>query len=122
MGHGLLQHIESARHVGGHVVRIRFEDGVEGDLDIREVVREFSGVLAPLADPTFVAKVTVNERGTITWPGELDLDPVVLYCAVKGIPVPTYGEPKPRRTPKRRAARERRAASAKGKRRPRAGA
>ena len=99
MGHGLLQHIVSARHVGGHVVRLRFEDGVEGDVDLRGFLGEFTGVFAPLADPAFVARVTINEMRTITWPGDLDLDPVVLYCAVRGIPVPTYGE-KPQRKPR----------------------
>jgi hypothetical protein len=58
-------------------------------------------VLAPLADSAFVAKVRVDpELGTVTWPGELDLDPVVLTCAVKGIPVPT-DERETRRASKR---------------------
>ena len=87
-----IQHIESVRHVRGHVIRLRFEDGVEGDVDLRDVIGEFTGALAPLADPDFVARVFVNEQRTITWPGELDLDPVVLYCAVRGVPVPSFAE------------------------------
>jgi len=97
MGPGFLPHIVSARHVAGHLVHLRFEDGVEGDVDLRDVIGSFSGVLAPLADPKFVAKVFVNERRTITWPGELDLDPIVLHCAVQGVPVPTYENRPPRR-------------------------
>ncbi len=98
MGHERLPHIESARHLGGHVVRLQFDDGVEGNVDLRDIVGEFTGVLAPLADPAFVSQVFVNAQRTITWPGELDLDPVVLYCAVRGMPLPTYA--KPSRRPK----------------------
>ena len=123
MGHGILQHIVSARLVGGHVVRLRFEDGVEGDVDLREFLGEFTGALAPLADPAFVAKVAINERRTITWPGELDLDPVVLYCAVRGIPVPTYeDEPKRRSQAAGARAGRGRAASTKSRGRRKAGA
>ena len=39
------------------------------------------GVLKQLADPGFFAKVYVDEElGTVTWPGELDLDPDNLYA------------------------------------------
>ncbi len=92
-----IQHVVTASHWGGHVVHLRFDDGVEGDVDLKPIIAPFTGVLAPLADPGFVARVFVNEHGTITWPGDLDLDPVVLYCAVKGIPAPSYDGTKPQR-------------------------
>ncbi len=103
-----LKDVVAVRHLGGHRIWLRFEDGIEGEIDLRKVVREFSGVLAGLRDPGFVAEVRVHpEFGTITWPGELDLDPVVLYCAVKGIPVPTYDDAPPHRKPKPAAKRTR---------------
>lgn len=90
MAQDLLKDIVAVRHLGGHRLWLRFDDGVEGDVDLRKVIGEFRGVLAPLLNPSFVAQVHVHpEFGTITWPGELDLDPVVLYCAVRGIPVPS---------------------------------
>lgn len=103
-----IQHVVAVTHRGGHIVHLRFDDGVEGDIDLRPVVEPFTGVLAPLADPAFVAQVRVHpEFGTITWPGELDLDPVVLYYAVKGIPVPDFGSPPQRRASKPAAKRGR---------------
>src|SRR5437016_2484792 len=85
----LLHRIESVEPLGGHVLRLRFDDGFEGDVDLRDVVRRFDGALAPRADPKFVEQVRLDPGfHTIPWPGELDLDPVVLYCVVKGIAVP----------------------------------
>ena len=86
----LLQHIVEARSVGGHRLHLRFDDGVEGDVDLRPVIGEFTNLFAPLVDPAYVARVQVNDDfGTVYWPNGVDLDPVVLYCAVKGIAVPT---------------------------------
>ncbi len=102
----LLKDVVAVRHLGGHRIWLRFEDGVEGEIDLLKHLGEFRGVLRPLEDPAFVAKVFIQpDFKTITWPGELDLDPVVLYCAVKGIPVPTYEDSPPRRKPKTSAKR-----------------
>jgi hypothetical protein len=69
---------------GGYTLHLRFEDGVEGDVDIAEVVR-FSGVFAALKDRLEFAKVLVDpESGTIRWPNGADIDPVVLYARVTG--------------------------------------
>ena len=51
-------------------------------------------------DPAYVALVSVNpEVGTVTWPNGVDLDELVLYCAVRGIAVPTYDEKPKKRSP-----------------------
>ncbi len=90
-GHDLLHDIVFARALGGLRLHLKFSDGVEGDVDLRQVIRKFEGLLAPLADPAYVALVSVNpELGTVTWPNGVDLDELVLYCAVRGIAVPTY--------------------------------
>jgi hypothetical protein len=60
-------------------IRLRFDDGLEGDLDIAALI-SFTGVFQPLQDPEFFREVRVNsESGTITWPNGADLDPLVLY-------------------------------------------
>ena len=77
----MLKDIVEARPLGQHRLFLRFEDGVQGEVDIAHLV-DFTGVLAPLAAPTFFAKVTADtESGTITWPNGADLDPDVLYAA-----------------------------------------
>jgi hypothetical protein len=83
----MLKDIVEARPLGQHRLFLRFEDGEEGEVDIAQMI-QFTGLLAPLADPTYFAEVTTNtETGTITWPNGTDLEPDVLYAAITGIPV-----------------------------------
>ena len=73
-----------------HRLRIRFDDGTEGIVDVTQLV-EFTGVFEPLREPEFFTKVAVNtELGTVVWPNNADLDSDVLYAKVNGIPVPEY--------------------------------
>jgi hypothetical protein len=83
----MLTDIIEVRHLGGHRLALRFEDGVTGDLDLGSRIR-LQGVFAPLQDVSEFAKVCVDpELGTITWPNGADLDPDVLYEAVTGRPI-----------------------------------
>ena len=76
------QDVVSVKHVGEMRLRIRFDDGVEGEVDLARVMK-FPGILARLRDPKFFAKVFVHpEFGTVSWPGEIDLDTLVLYSKV----------------------------------------
>jgi Protein of unknown function (DUF2442) len=64
--------------VGDHRLRLTFADGVVGEVDFRG--REWKGLLAPLADASFFAKVRVDpEAGTIAWPNGVDFAPEPLY-------------------------------------------
>jgi hypothetical protein len=84
----MLKDIVEARIVEGHRVHLRFEDGLEGDVDIGRLIR-FEGVFALLRDPNEFARMAVNaELGTICWPSGADLDPDVLYAQVSGKPIP----------------------------------
>lgn len=66
---------------------LRFEDGVEGVVDLGQQLR-FEGVFEPLKDRDYFLQVRVDpEAGTITWPNGADLDPDVLYSRVTGVPV-----------------------------------
>ena len=72
---------------GPYRLRLRFDDGAEGELDVQAEVA-FEGVFEPLNDPDFFAKVRVNEDlGTIVWPNGADLDPWVLHSRITGIPI-----------------------------------
>jgi len=83
----MLKDVVEVRAVGGYRVHLRFEDGVQGELDLGERIR-FQGVFAALRDEREFAKVRVDpELGTIVWPGGADLDPDVLYAAVTGKPI-----------------------------------
>jgi len=76
----------------GHRLRLRFSDGVEGEVDVRTLVA-FDGVFAPLRDEAYFRRVRVDRGlGTIVWPDGADLDPQVLYSAVTGAPLPGRGD------------------------------
>lgn len=63
---------------GDHRLRLLFDDGTVGDVDFAH--EEWRGVLEPLRDPGYFAKVRVDpEAGTITWPNGEDVAPEPLY-------------------------------------------
>ena len=69
---------------GGYRLWLRFQDGVQGEVDLEPGLR-FQGVFAPLRDPAYFARVRVNaDLGTICWPNDADWDPLVLYSLVTG--------------------------------------
>ncbi|HSK80608.1 MAG TPA: DUF2442 domain-containing protein [Thermoanaerobaculia bacterium] len=83
----MLRDIVEARAAGGHRLYLRFEDGVDGEIDLGMLV-EFKGVFEPLRDPEEVSRVRVDpETGTICWPNGADLDPDVLYAEITGKPI-----------------------------------
>ncbi|MBH8553491.1 DUF2442 domain-containing protein [Nostocaceae cyanobacterium CENA357] len=71
-------------------LHIRFEDGIEGVVDISKIV-QFTRVFAPLQDKEYFATVEVNpEYGTIQWESGADLDPDVIYSLITKQPIPQY--------------------------------
>ena len=66
--------VVSVEVVGDYRLCLGFADGTLGEVDFSG--REWGGVLAPLRDATFFARVYVDaEVGTIAWPAGLDLAP-----------------------------------------------
>ena len=88
----MLKDVTEVRPLEGHRLHIRFEDGVEGVVDLAEII-QFTGVFAPLQDRAYFARVHVNpEVGTICWPNGADIDPDVLYSLVAGEPIPSFDQ------------------------------
>ena len=68
-------------------LRLRFDDNVEGEIDVRATTA-FEGIFAALEDPAFFSQVRVDEdAGTIVWPNGADLDPLVLHSTITGTPI-----------------------------------
>jgi hypothetical protein len=83
----MLKDITEAGYLGNHRLHLRFEDGVEGTVDVSELV-QFTCVFAPLEDKAYFRQVRVGaELGTICWPNGADLDPDALYAVVTGDPI-----------------------------------
>jgi hypothetical protein len=81
--------------LGGYVIRVTFSDGAVKEVDFSDQLAQARGVFLPLRDPARFAEVRVNEEsGTIEWPGEVDIDPDVLY----GLFEPASGPAMRRRT------------------------
>ncbi len=88
-GKKLTGHIVSPHGVNdGYQLYLRFEDGVEGVVDLSRHLT-FDGVFEPLRDQAYFRQVRADpESGTICWPNGADLDPDVLDSRVSGLPVP----------------------------------
>jgi hypothetical protein len=87
----MLKDITDVEVLDGHRLRLRFEDGIEGVVDLARTV-SFTGVFEPLKDRAYFARVRVlPEYGTIAWPNGADLDPDVLYSLVRESLPPDYG-------------------------------
>jgi hypothetical protein len=63
----------------GHTVRLRFKDGVVGDVDLAYLLN-YGPVFRPLHDPAYFRRVRVDKTiGTIVWPNGADVAPETLY-------------------------------------------
>lgn len=86
----MLKDIIEVQPLEGYRLRLRFEDGVVGEVDLEKMI-QFEGIFAPLKDRATFIQVHVNpEVGTIVWPNGADLDPLVLYSHLTGVPIPRF--------------------------------
>ena len=78
----MLYDVVGAEARPGFRVWVKFENGVEGEADLSELVGE--GVFKRWLDtPGEFAQVRVDpESGTLSWPGGLDVAPDRLYSEV----------------------------------------
>lgn len=75
--------VESARYLGGYRLWLRFNDGIQGEVDLESEL--WGEVFEPLKDPEyFRAFRVVPELATVTWPNGADFAPEFLYDLVQG--------------------------------------
>ncbi len=83
----MLIDVIDVRPLNPYKIRLRFEDGVTGVVDLEKLI-DFRGIFKPLRDDKFFAQITVDpDIGTILWPNGADIDPDVLYALVIGEPI-----------------------------------
>ena len=79
-----LRHVVEARYLGGHSIWLRFDDGLEGPVELEAALK--SPALGRLYDDAEFSRFDVD-GGTLVWPGDLDIAPERLYellCAQNG--------------------------------------
>ncbi|HET8955139.1 MAG TPA: DUF2442 domain-containing protein [Solirubrobacterales bacterium] len=76
-------HVTDVQWLGGHRLRMEFEDGNSGEVDFSQ--EDWSGVFAPLADSEYFRQVRLDKQlGTIVWPNGADIAPETLHQLVNG--------------------------------------
>lgn len=69
----MLHRIQYVEVLPGHKLRLSFEDGGAGVVDLAAIVQQ-GGVFTPLRDVKAFSQVSIGERGrSLQWPGEIDL-------------------------------------------------
>lgn len=85
-----MQDVVEVQPLDGYRLRLRFEDGAVGEVDVADLV-SFHGVFAALAEKAVFDQVYVDtDLGTVAWPGGADIDPDVLYSLATGQPLPDF--------------------------------
>jgi hypothetical protein len=76
--------VASVKAAGEFVLRVTFEDGLEGTVDLGPLLSrpDLPGtVFEPLRDQAFFARAFV-EHGAVTWPNGADLAPDAMRSAI----------------------------------------
>lgn len=73
----------------GNLVRVRFEDGTTGKVDLSYLL-EYGGVFEPLRDRDYFRELRADrEAGTIVWPNDANIAPETLYALARAGAVAT---------------------------------
>lgn len=79
----MIPRVKTAEYVKDFMIRIRFADGVEGEVDLKGDL-EGGEVFEPLKEISYFKKFYVHpELHTLTWPNGADLAPEYLYEKAK---------------------------------------
>jgi hypothetical protein len=74
----MILHVVEARYEHDYVVRLKFNDGAEGFVDLADEL--YGEIFAPLKDKASFAALRLDpELGTIVWDNGADLAPEFLY-------------------------------------------
>lgn len=67
-----------ARHVSGYVLRLKFSDGLEGDVDLKDEI--YGPIFEPLRDVEAFKRFRLDpELHTLVWPNGADFSPEFLH-------------------------------------------
>ncbi len=74
----MFPHVQKARYLSGHRVWLLFDDGLEGELDLKVYLK--GPIFESLEEPSTFAKFTLDKKaGTLVWPNGADIAPEFLH-------------------------------------------
>jgi hypothetical protein len=83
----MILHVVQARYLHDYVLWLRFNDGSEGQVDLKDEL--WGEMFEPLRDLTQFRRLRVDpEMQTVAWENGADLAPEFLYEKMKGVPWP----------------------------------
>lgn len=77
--------VTAVRPLDGYRIHLRFDDGVEGDLDLGDLAGR--GVFECWTDRACFESVALGEGGSVRWSDDAELCPDALYLRLTGKPV-----------------------------------
>ncbi len=78
--------VKHAEFSGSHLVRLQFEDGSAGNVDLKKYIKTGT-VFEKFIDPKYVTTMRI-EYGALVWgEGEVDIAPEALYAEATGRPI-----------------------------------
>lgn len=78
----MIPRIVDAHYQRGYVIRIRFSDGIEGEVDLGNEL--YGPVFEPLRDAEYFRRFAVHpELHTLVWPNGADFAPEFLRASVR---------------------------------------
>ncbi len=84
-----LPKIKSVKAIKNYLLHVIFADDTEGNYDVSHLAGK--GVFKVWDTAGNFYKVFINpESGAISWPGDLDIDTINVYCAINNINVDAY--------------------------------
>jgi len=71
-----------AKHISGYVLHLKFSDGLEGDVDLKEEIH--GSIFEPLRDVETFKRFRLDpELRTLVWPNGADFSPEFLHEKVR---------------------------------------
>lgn len=81
--------IKTVTAIKKYVLHVEFTDGTKGNYDAGFLAGK--GVFKNWDSDNNFSKVYIDaDSGAISWPGELDIDTINIYCVIKGIDADSY--------------------------------
>jgi hypothetical protein len=70
--------VQKAQYIGEYKIRLTFNTGEVGDVDLEETIRRYP-VALPLLDPKVFSNFHLDEWPTLAWDCGFDIAPEALY-------------------------------------------